>query len=90
VEHGVEVVAVITDGTGGGSGVRSDALLAYLSSEREGLLALGYSRNGNYRTIYPSPISGQQDNLRQVVEFWDVFEFWSEVIDTVAGAIRGE
>ena len=30
MEHGVEVVAVMAAGTGDGSGVRSDALLAFL------------------------------------------------------------
>lgn len=29
MEHGVEVVAVMAAGTGGGSGVRSDALFAF-------------------------------------------------------------
>jgi hypothetical protein len=53
---GVDVVAVMAAGTGGGSGVRSDVFVAYLSSDREGMLALVYLRNGNYRTVYPSPI----------------------------------
>lgn len=54
------------------------------------MLALAYPRNGNYHTVHPSPIFGHQDHLRQFVEFRDVFGFWREVIDTIAGAIRGE
>jgi hypothetical protein len=37
VEHGVEVVAVIMAGTGGGSDVRSDVLFCIFVSESQSL-----------------------------------------------------